>query len=66
MHSHPDYHAHFLPLELGFRGTQWLRAMDYGGLPKFVSKTSHHTEHWDVFVCVCVCLICNVKCFPKH
>lgn len=54
MRSHPDYHAHFLLLEPGFRGIQWLRAMDYEGLLKEVSKQSHHTEHVDVFVCVCV------------
>lgn len=34
MRSHPDYHARLLPFELGFRGTQWLKAMDYEGLPK--------------------------------
>lgn len=52
MRSHPDYHAHFLLLELGFRSIQWLRAMDYEGLLKEDSKQSHHTE--DVDVCVCV------------
>ena len=50
MRSHPDYHAHFLLLEPGFRGIQWLRAMDYEGLPKEDSKQSHHTEHVYVFV----------------
>lgn len=44
MRSHPDYHAYFLLLELGFRGTQWLRAMDYEGLLRGVYKQSHHTE----------------------
>lgn len=54
MLSHPDYHAHLLLLELGFRGIQWLRAMDYEGLLKGVDKQSHHTEQEDVFLCVCV------------
>lgn len=72
MLSHTDYHAHLLLLELGFRGIQWLRAMDYEGLLKGVDKQSHHTEQEDVFLCVCVCLcvICpaiqnNIK-VPLH
>lgn len=57
MRSHPDYHAHFLLLELGFRGIQWLTAMDYEGLLKEVSKQSQHTEDVHVvFACVRVCL----------
>lgn len=55
MGSYPDYHAQFLLSEPGFRGIQWLKAMDYEGLLKEVSKQSHHTERVDVFVCV-ICL----------
>lgn len=61
MRSHPDYHAHSLLLEPGFRGIQWLRAMDYEGLLREVSKQSHHTKPVDVFmwiyVSVYVCVI---------
>lgn len=64
MRSHPDYHARLLPFELGFRGTQWLKAMDYEGLPK---KSLQNDPPHQVAgrVCGClreqVCLICPAK-----